>query len=65
VRQLVEIGHYPYVILAPPPKQTLKEQKMSLEVIRILKASQNAQFVGGHIGQFPALDNMAERGNGD
>jgi hypothetical protein len=33
---------------------------MSLQVTGILKASQNPQFVCGHIDYLPALDNMAK-----
>jgi hypothetical protein len=56
-----ETGEYhhlsTYIILAPRPERTLKGQKISLEVTRILKAFQNAQSVD----QLPTLDNMVEQ----
>jgi hypothetical protein len=50
---------------APRLYQSLEEQKISSQVTRTLKASQNLQSVGGHIDQLPTPNNMAERRHGD
>jgi hypothetical protein len=47
------------------PEKSLEEQKIPLQVTRIPKASQNVLFIGGHIDQLHALENMAERRSRD
>jgi hypothetical protein len=41
----------------------LKEQHISSEVIKIVKAFQNVQLVGGYVYQLPTLENMVEQEN--
>jgi hypothetical protein len=58
---LAEIGYH----YLNAPEQTLKVQKISLQLTKIMKASQNVQSVGCLTDLLATLNNMAERGSRD